>query len=77
MTERQKKEQEIINLKAELSSSASRCGDWAIIKCYEARLANKPDPYDVDAIVARRQEIRDRINEIEAELAAMPADDQQ
>ncbi len=76
MTERERIEGEIISLKAKLDSSASRVGDWAVIKCYEAKLQDKEPPYDVDALVAERQAIRDRINELQAQLEALPEDGQ-
>lgn len=47
--------------------------DYKIIKCFEAFLAAKhPDiemPYDIDSIITERQEYRNRINEIEVQLA--------
>ena len=46
--------QEIINLKLELSSSTSEIGDYRIIKTYEARLNNEEDPYDTKSILAKR-----------------------
>lgn len=77
MTERQILEQKITDLKSQLASDASRVGDWAIIKCYEARLAGKDDPYNVDDLLVKRQAIRDQINEAQAQLAALPEEDEQ
>lgn len=42
--------------------------DYKIIKCYEASLAGEPMPYDFSAIHTGRQELRDKINELEALL---------
>ena len=47
-------------LKAQLSSS-----DYKVIKCMEAQLAGEEMPYDIEAIHAERQVIRDKINELE------------
>lgn len=69
--------QEIINQEASLSANTSEIGDYRIIKCYEAALAKKEAPYDVDALIAERQKVRDRINELEAEIAALEAEVQQ
>ena len=40
MNEMEIKQQEIINLQSQLSSSASPIGDWKVIKCYEAKMQN-------------------------------------
>ena len=66
--------QEIINLEARLSSNTSDIGDYRIIKCYEAALAQKEAPYDVAALIAERQKVRDSINTLEAEIAAIEAE---
>ena len=65
--------QEIINLKLELSSATSEIGDYRIIKTYEARLNNEKDPYDTKSILAKRQEIRDKINVLQQQLDALQA----
>ena len=54
----------IASLKEELSD-----GDYRVIKCYEASLANKPLPYDINDMYIERQKIRDRINELELTLS--------
>ena len=59
---------EYADLTSKLSSSASSIGDWKIIKCHEATLQNKPLPYDIDDLMEKRQQTRDRINEIQEEL---------
>lgn len=63
-----RKQQEIINLKCELTSQESEIGDYKIVKTYEARLRGKTDPYDTNALLAERQKIRDKINELQSEL---------
>lgn len=50
--------------KAELESS-----DYKIIKCFEYSLLNRELPYDLDALHAERQAMRDKINELEIELS--------
>ena len=65
----QQKQQEIINLKADLSSAYSEIGDWKVAKTYEARMNGQADPYDFAALTKARQEVRDHINALEKELA--------
>lgn len=66
--EEQAKRQSIINMTCDLSSPASKYGDWKIAKIYEARLNGEPDPYNADELIAKRQEIRDSINATRKEL---------
>ena len=66
--EEQRKRQSIINMTCDLSSPASKYGDWKIAKIYEARLNGEPDPYNADELIAKRQEIRDSINATRKEL---------
>lgn len=66
--EEQEKRQSIINMTCDLSSPASKYGDWKIAKIYEARLNGEPDPYNADELIAKRQEIRDSINATRKEL---------
>ena len=54
-------EEQIAALKAELAST-----DYKIIKCSEAQLVGEELPYDVVALHAERQALRDRINELES-----------
>ena len=68
--EKQAKQQEIINLTSQLSSTQSEIGDWKITKTYEARLRGEEDPYDTNALMDARQEVRDRINELQQEINA-------
>jgi len=66
--EQMERKQDKINfLKGLLTSTESPVGDWKVIKIYEARLKGVADPYDLDALVANRQQVRDKINEVQAE----------
>lgn len=51
---------QIAELKEELSST-----DYKVIKCSEAQLVGDELPYDIAALHAERQAIRDRINALE------------
>ena len=59
---------EIRALVSSLDAPTSPIGDWKIVKIYEARLKGDPDPYDYETLSAERQEVRDRINELQAQL---------
>ena len=67
----QQKQQEICNLKADLSSAYSEIGDWKIAKTYESRMNNEADPYDFAALTKTRQEARDKINTLQQEIDAL------
>ena len=64
-------ESEIRTLVSQLDAPTSSVGDWKITKIYEARLKGEPDPYDYAELDAARQAIRDRINELQAQLAEL------
>lgn len=66
----EEKEQEIRNLQAQLSSTASPIGDWKVAKVYEYVLAGLETPYDIQELHTERQAIRDRINTLQTELEA-------
>lgn len=68
------KQQEIISLSARLSANTSDIGDWKIIKIYEAKLKGEDDPYDADALMKSRQEARDQINALQAEIKELEAE---
>lgn len=51
---------QIEELKIQLSFS-----DYKVIKCMEAQLLGEEMPYDIEAVHAERQAIRDKINELE------------
>lgn len=61
-------QQKIADYRWQLSDSASPIGDWKIAKCYEYALMGLPAPYDIAELNAKRQAVRDEINELEAEL---------
>lgn len=63
-------------MKLELSSATSEIGDYRIIKTYEARLNNEKDPYDTKSILAKRQEIRDKINALQQKLDTLQAEEE-
>ena len=56
----QQKQAEIVRLKDELAET-----DYKIIKCSEYNLAGAALPYDIAELHAKRQALRDRINELE------------
>lgn len=49
--------------KALLSAS-----DYKVMKCYEASIAGEEMPYDIDALHAERNRMRERVNELEKTL---------
>ena len=54
--------QQIVELKAQLSAT-----DYQVIKCSECQLLGLDMPYDMTALHAERQAIRDEINKLEQE----------
>lgn len=64
----QRKHQRIIDLKSVLESRESDLGDWKFLKYQEYAMMGKEAPFDISEYNSRRQEIRDEINAIEAEL---------
>lgn len=66
--EREHKESEIRTLINRLSAPSSDIGDWKVVKCYEAKLQGNELPYDLNELMAERQAVRDRINELQAEI---------
>ena len=61
-------ESEIRTLQSRLDAPTSDIGDWKIIKIYEARLSGESDPYNYEELKAARQAVRDKINELQAQL---------
>ena len=53
----------IQELKTQLSAT-----DYKVIKCSECQLLGQEMPYDVAALHAQRQAIRDKINKLEQEI---------
>ena len=71
----QKKKQEIINLEASLASNTSEIGDYRVIKGSEATLSGaKTRSHDTATLLAGRQNVRDKINALEAEVAQLEAE---
>ena len=68
MQQRELIESEIRSLVSQLSAPSSPIGDWKVIKIYEARLSNQPDPYNYEELSAARQSVRNRINELQTQL---------
>ena len=61
-------QQKIADCRWQLSDSASPIGDWKIAKCYEFSLMGLPAPYAMTELNAKRQAVRDEINELEEKL---------
>ena len=55
---------DIESLKSELQSS-----DYKVIKCAEAMVVGAEMPYDVASLHTVRQELRDKINELEKAMS--------
>ena len=66
-----RKEQEIRNLEAALSSVSSNIGDYKIIKCMEYQILGMEMPYDINELNEERQAVRDQINTLEDEIAGL------
>ena len=73
MNQMMEKQQRIANLNAELTRSGEY-GDYKILKTYEARLQGRDDPYDTNALIAKRQAARDEINRLQEEIKALEAE---
>ena len=69
--DRERIESEIRTLQSKLDAPTSDIGDWKIIKIYEARLSGESDPYNYEELKAARQAVRDKINELQAELETL------
>lgn len=57
-------EHNLIEARYALSST-----DYKILKIYEARIMNKPDPYDAEEIIALREQARADVNKYEQLIA--------
>ena len=57
-------EHELIEAKYTLSST-----DYKILKIYEARILDKPDPYNAEEIIALREQARADVNKYEQLIA--------
>ena len=69
--DRERIESEIRTLQSRLDAPTSDIGDWKIIKIYEARLSGESDPYNYEELKAAQQAVRDKINELQAELETL------
>ena len=69
--ERERIESAIRELISQLDAPTSDIGDWKVVKIYEARLKNAPDPYNYEELSEARQNVRNRINELQAQLAEL------
>ena len=56
-------EAELRDLKQELTN-----GDYKIIKCMEAYLVGDDMPYDYDALIAHRKNIRSNVEKVEMSM---------
>lgn len=54
---------EIDSLKSQLSAT-----DYKVTKCAECSLMGEALPYDIEALHAERQALRNRINELESQI---------
>lgn len=61
-------EAELRTLRSKLQANTSEIGDWKVVKALEYQLTGQKIPYDIERLNSDRQKVRDRINEIEAEL---------
>ncbi len=61
-------EAELRALRSKLQANTSEIGDWKVVKALEYQLTGQKIPYDMERLNSDRQKVRDRINEIEAEL---------
>lgn len=68
---REELEAELRVLRSELQANTSNIGDWKIIKALEYQFTGEETTYDMKKLNAERQKVRDRINEIEAEILAL------
>lgn len=68
---REELEAELRVLRSELQANTSNIGDWKIIKALEYHITGEETTYDMKKLNAERQKVRDRINEIEAEILAL------
>ena len=76
INERQNIEKQIGRLQRQLSSSTSPIGDWKGIKQREYADAGRPAPYSAEVMkdyYDKRFAVRAKINELQAQLAALPA----
>ncbi len=71
----QQKQQQIIQLAAQIDSLKAQiaASDYKVIKTYEYTLLGEQTEYDMEAVHAERQALRDQINTLETQLADLTA----
>lgn len=52
-------------LQSRLDASTSDIGDWKIIRIYEARFNNEPDPYNFNELISARKKVRNEIQKLQ------------
>ena len=62
----------LASLSVGLMKGKLEASDYKIIKCAECSLAGLDAPYDITALHAERQALRDRINALEAGAVSVP-----
>lgn len=65
----------LVKLNIELLKKRLADSDYKVIKYAECSLAGEDAPYDITALHAERQIIRDKINALETALAALEAEE--
>ncbi len=76
MNEKQRMEQEIRDLENSLTCTSSPIGDWKVTKCMEYEKMGKEIPYDFQELSEERQKVRDRINELQVQIEALPEEEE-
>ena len=61
-------QQENIHMEIEHLKSKLQESDYKVIKCAEAMAVGAEMPYDMESLHKVRQELRDKINELESEV---------
>lgn len=72
----QARQQQISQLTAQINDFKARiaASDYKVIKTYEYTLLGEQTGYDMEAVHAERQALRDQINTLETQLADLTAD---
>ena len=72
----QERQQQISQLTAQIDDLKTRiaASDYKVIKTYEYTLLGEQTGYDMEAVHAERQALRDQINTLETQLADLTAD---
>lgn len=72
----QERQQQISQVTAQINDFKARiaASDYKVIKTYEYTLLGEQTGYDMEAVHAERQALRDQINTLETQLADLTAD---